>query len=190
MKNFKISDILKPVIVLTAICLITSGLLAYTNDITKDKIAYQEDLAAQEAQKKVLPPAVDFEVVNKGSSDEYAIGKDKSGNVVGYVFTTTDPKSYGGEVKVMVGINTDGTVSAVEILSINDTPGLGMKAKEPKFLDQFKDKIAEIGVNKNTPGENEIQALTGATITSQAVTRAVNTALERFEKVTGGANNG
>lgn len=190
MKNFKLSDILKPVIVLTAICLITSALLAYTNDITKDKIAQQNVIAAQEAQKKVLSQAKDFETVNEGKDTEYVIGKDADGTIVGYVFTTTDPKSYGGEVKVMVGINTDGTVSAVEILSINDTPGLGMNAKNATFLDQFIGKIKDIGVNKNEPAENEIKALTGATITSSAVTRAVNTALAQFETVTGGAENG
>ena len=189
MKNFKLSEILKPVIVLTAICLITSGLLAYTNDITKDKIDDQDKIAAQEAQKKVLSQAADFEAVNEDKDDGYAIGKDADGAVVGYVFTTTD-KSYGGEIEVMVGVKPDGTVNAVEILTISDTPGLGMNAKNAEFLDQFIGKIKGIGVNKNEPAENEIQALTGATITSSAVTRAVNTALEQFETVTGGADNG
>lgn len=189
MKNFKLSDILKPVIVLTAICLITSALLAYTNDITKDKIAQQNVIAAQEAQKKVLSQAVDFETVNEGKADEYIIGKAADGTIVGYVFTTTD-KSYGGDIEVMVGIKPDGTVNAVEILTISDTPGLGMNAKNATFLDQFIGKIKDIGVNKNEPAENEIKALTGATITSSAVTRAVNTALAQFETVTGGAENG
>lgn len=188
MKNFKLSDILKPVIVLTAICLVTSALLAYTNSITKDKIAEQNVLAAQEAQKKVLPEAKEFETVNEGKDTEYVIGKNE-GAIVGYVFTTTD-KSYGGEIEVMVGIKPDGTVNAVEILTISDTPGLGMNAKNATFLDQFIGKIKDIGVNKNEPGENEIKALTGATITSSAVTRAVNTALAQFETVTGGADNG
>ena len=179
MKNFKLSDILKPVIVLTAICLITSALLAYTNDITKDKIAQQNVIAAQEAQKKVLSQAAEFETVNEGKADEYIIGKAADGTIAGYVFTTTD-KSYGGDIEVMVGIKPDGTVNAVEILTISDAT----------FLDQFIGKIKDIGVNKNEPAENEIKALTGATITSSAVTRAVNTALAQFETVTGGAENG
>ena len=189
MKKFKLSDILKPIIVLTAICLVTSALLAYTNGITKDKIAQQNEIAAQEAQKKVLSMAADFEVKNENKADEYVIGKDANGEIVGYVFTTTE-KSYGGELKVMVGIKPDGTVNAVEILAISDTPGLGMNAKDAKFLDQFIGKIKGIGVNKNEPGENEILALTGATITSKAVAGAVNTALDNYAAVTGGANNG
>ncbi len=105
------------------------------------------------------------------------------------MFTTT-AKSYGGDIQVMVGIKADGSVNAVELLQINDTPGLGMNAKNPEFLKQFENKTAGISVNKNTPAENEIQALTGATITSNAVTGAVNTALENFAAVTGGADNG
>ena len=65
-----------------------------------------------------------------------------------------------------------------------------MRAKEESFLNQFVDKVGGIGVAKNNPGENEIQALTGATITSKAVTSAVNQALELYETVKGGAYNG
>lgn len=189
MKNFKISDILKPVIVLTLICLVTSALLAYTNQITAPEIKKQNETAANEARSAVLPEAEKFDSAKLKSGTEYFIGKGANSETVGYVFTTA-AKSYGGEIKVMVGINTDGTVSAVELLQINDTPGLGMNAKSPDFLEQFKNKTAGIGVNKNTPAENEIQALTGATITSKAVSSAVNTALENYAAVTGGADNG
>lgn len=189
MKSFKLSDILKPVIVLTAICLVTSALLAYTNKITAPEIEKQNEQAANEARSTVLSEAKDFESANLSGNEEYFIGKSESGDIIGYVFTTT-AKSYGGEIKVMVGVNADGTVNAVELLQINDTPGLGMNAKNPEFLEQFNNKTAGIGVNKNAPAENEIQALTGATITSSAVTSAVNTALNNYAKVTGGANNG
>ncbi len=189
MKNFKLSEILKPVIVLTAICLVTSALLAYTNKITAPEIEKQNALAANEARSTVLSEAKDFESAKLNGNEEYFIGKSESGDVIGYVFTTT-AKSYGGEIQVMVGIKTDGSVNAVELLQINDTPGLGMNAKNPEFLKQFENKTAGIGVNKNTPAENEIQALTGATITSSAVTDAVNAALENYANVTGGADNG
>ena len=189
MKNFKLSEILKPVIVLTAICLVTSALLAYTNKITAPEIEQQNAQAANEARSTVLSEAEDFESAKLNGNEEYFIGKSASGDIIGYVFTTT-AKSYGGDIQVMVGIKADGSVNAVELLQINDTPGLGMNAKNPEFLKQFENKTAGISVNKNTPAENEIQALTGATITANAVTGAVNTALENFAAVTGGADNG
>lgn len=188
MKNFKAGDILKPVIVLTLICLITSALLAVTNMFTAPKIA---DLAVQnetQARKEVLSQASEFSDATLGNT-AYCIGKDTSGNTVGYVFTTT-AKSYGGDVRITVGVDAEGKVAGVKILDISDTPGLGMNADDADWLSQFIGKTFRIGVNKNSPGENEIQALTGATITSNAVTSAVNTALENYAKVTGGANNG
>ncbi len=189
MKKFKISDILLPVIVLMAICLVTSGLLAYTNSLTAPIIADNNDKAANATKAVVLEAATNFTDETKGDIS-YSVGTDASGAVTGYVFTTT-AKSYGGEISVMVGIKADGTVSGVELLSINDTPGLGMNAKtDPNFRKQFVGKVAGIIVNKNEPAENEIKALTGATITSKAVTEAVNTALDNYAEITGGVNNG
>ena len=187
MKKFKISDILLPVIVLTAICLVTSGLLAYTNSLTAPIIEKNNIAAANATKAVVLAAAADFADEAKDNIS-YSVGTDASGTVVGYVFTTT-AKSYGGEISVMVGVNADGTVSGVELLSINDTPGLGMNAKNPNFLKQFVGKVAGIIVNKNEPAENEIKALTGATVTSKAVTEAVNKALADYAKITGGVNN-
>ena len=83
----------------------------------------------------------------------------------------------------MVGINADGTISGMDFLSISETAGLGMNADSDDFKAQFVGKSDEIGLSKNNPAENEIQALTGATITSKAVTSAVNVALELFEEV-------
>ena len=103
-------------------------------------------------------------------------------NIIGYVFTTS-AKGYGGDIITMVGIKADGTVSGMDFLSISETAGLGMNADTDEFKNQFAGKIGEIGLNKNTPAENEIQALTGATITSKAVTEAVNIALELYEEV-------
>lgn len=186
--KFKPSEIIKPTVVLALICIVTSALLAYTNSLTAPKI---EELAIQNeinSRKLVLSSAADFE---ESSLDDltYYIGKDSADNTVGYVFTTVS-KGYGGDVKVMVGVNADGTVSGVEALELNETPGLGMNAQNPDFLAQFVGKVLGIDVAKNNPAENEIQALTGATITSGAITSAVNTALEYHAEITGGADNG
>lgn len=188
MKKFSIGDILKPTIVLALICIITSALLAYTNSLTAPIIA---DLAVQtelNTRKEVLKNASEF-VDEDFNGIAYCTGKDASGNTIGYVFTTS-AKGYGGDVKIMVGVNADGTVAGVQTLSLSETPGLGMNATNPSFLEQFVGKTLGISVNKNDPGENEIKALTGATITSKAVTSAVNLALDYYDQITGGADNG
>ncbi len=188
MKKFSIGDILKPTIVLALICIITSALLAYTNSLTAPIIA---DLAVEtelNTRKEVLKNAAEF-VDEDLNGVAYCIGKDAGGATIGYVFTTA-AKGYGGDVKIMVGVNADGTVAGVQILSLSETPGLGMNATNPGFLEQFIGKTYGIGVNKNEPGENEIKALTGATITSNAVTNAVNIAFDYYLEITGGANNG
>ena len=90
----------------------------------------------------------------------------------------------------MTGVDMNGKVTGVEFLEINETVGLGMNANKDSFKEQFKGLVNGISVNKNTPGENEIKALTGATITSKATTKGVNTALDIFENVLGGGKNG
>ncbi len=188
MKNFKIGDILKPVIVLTIICAVTSGLLAYTNSLTADVIDQNKNLEEDKAKAEVLS-GVDTFTDMKSGDISYSLGKDANGEIIGYVFSSK-AKGYGGDVKTMVGIDTEGKVTGVRTLDLNETPGLGMNAEKGDWLKQFVGKVKGIAVNKNNPGENEIQALTGATITSKAVTAAVNTALENYETVTGGADNG
>lgn len=107
------------------------------------------------------------------------------------VFTTTS-KSYGGDLIVMTGVDNDGKVTGIQILSISDTAGLGMKAQTDSFKSQFKGLVDGIKVAKNSADHdnNEILALTGATITSNAVTTAVNEALANYKTITenGGAN--
>ena len=102
----------------------------------------------------------------------------------GYVITTTDKEGYGGDIQITVGITADGTVNGVSILTINETAGLGMRAKEPAFYEQYQGKQTERFVVSKDGGAGEpIDALSGATITSRAVTGAVNAALGYFQSV-------
>lgn len=86
----------------------------------------------------------------KGGSGTYAVGKDASGNEVGYVFVTVS-KGYGGDVKIMTGVDKNGAVTGISPLELNETAGLGMKAQNASFLDQFKGKVKDIAVNKTVP---------------------------------------
>ncbi len=183
-------NIIVPTIALFLICLVATTLLAFANSVTAPII---EELAVKtemESRKKVVTLAEEFVDKNENGVS-YALGLDAEGNPLGMVFTTT-AKSYGGEILVMTGVDMDGKVSGVELLSINDTAGLGMNATKADFRSQFLGLVNGIKVMKNSSNHdnNEITALTGATITSQAVTDAVNAALADFEKVNGkaGAN--
>ena len=186
MKKFDLNEVLVPTVSLFLICTIVTLLLAVTNSVTKPQIEKLQIETANKTKAAVLSVADSFSdektVDLNGTTYTYFEGYDKDQNVVGYVFTTS-AKGYGGDIVTMVGMNSDGTVSGMDFLSISETAGLGMNADSDDFKNQFVGKSGEIGVNKNAPAENEIQALTGATITSKAVTSAVNTALELYEEV-------
>lgn len=185
-KNFFLArskDILIPTIVLMAICLVVTGALAGTNMLTERKIEAIEQQEQDESLKEVLKADKYKDIV---SGKEYK-ALDKNGNVVGYIFVTTE-KGYGGDVKVMTGIKTDGTISAVKVLdATSETPGLGQNTGKEDWYRQFAGLSAaeEIKVDKNSASkpDNTVRAVTGATISSKAVTKAVNKARERFNEI-------
>lgn len=173
-------NVLFPAAILLTICVLVSAALAGTNLLTKDKIAEQQALKAEESRKVVLPSAESFEEQDGGAFYRGLSG----GETVGYVFET-ESKGYGGEIRVMTGIDAQGSVTGVVILSHGETPGLGANAEKAEFRDQFKQPIpdGDIQVVKyQTPQEGQIEAMTGATITSRAVTNAVNQALELYRE--------
>ncbi len=191
MKNSKAKEIIVPAVSLFLICVVVTALLALTNAVTAPKIDALAVETQEAAKKQVLSSAASFseekQVEKDGVSYTYYDGLASDGSVMGYVFVTS-AKGYGGDISVMVGVLGDGTVAGVNILSINETAGLGMNAKNQSFLDQFLGKSGEIGVAKNNPSDTEIQALTGATITSSAMATAVNTALSLYAEIGGGQN--
>ena len=170
-------DILKPALILFVICLVVTALLAGTNLLTKDKIAEQSALEAEQSRKVVLSDADSFE-----EADGYYIGK-ANNETVGYVFQT-EAKGYGGAVKVMTGISADGQITGVVILEHSETPGLGANAE--KFKQTAPEKGITLVKNK-APSDGEIEAMTGASITSRAVTNAVNEAITKYNTVKEGA---
>lgn len=190
MKHAK--EILIPAVSLLLICAVVTALLGLTNSVTAPQIEKLAIETQEAAKKEVLPDAASFsdekQTEKDGEAYPYFEGLSDSGETVGYVFQTS-AKGYGGDISVMVGIYTDGTVAGVSILSISETAGLGMNAKNESFLQQFLGKSGTIGVQKNGSSDTEIQALTGATITSKAMASAVNQALALYETV-GGAQNG
>lgn len=184
--KFDIKEVLIPTVSLFLICTIVTLLLAVTNSVTAPKILQLQIETANKTKAEVLSVATNFSeektVDLNGTTYTYYEGYDDSKNIAGYVFTTS-AKGYGGDIVTMVGVKSDGTVAGIDFLSISETAGLGMNADSDDFKSQFVGKSGVIGVNKNTSSDTEIQALTGATITSKAVAEAVNIALELFEEV-------
>ncbi len=179
-KKFSPKEIILPTFVLLLICAIASALLGGTNMLTKDKIDAINAETKAAAMQTVMPDAVSFgEAVTASDSVEYSPAIDTDGNTIGYAFTVSE-SGYGGGIEVMIGMNTDGTVKKVTIVAADDeTPGLGQNVKKDSFLDQFIGKTGQLTVTKNAAGnDSEIQAVTSATISSSAVTRAVNAAIE------------
>lgn len=179
------NDILKPVVVLLAICIVIPLALAVTDSVTRDKIAELEIKNSMAAMQSLIKADeyVETEVEGKDSFVYHKAVKD--GNSIGYIFSTK-AKGYGGEVSVMTAIDTNGVVLSVAILDVsNETPGLGQNAAKESFYSQFTGKKEGIILLKNgaNAANNEIDAVTGATITSRAVTNAVNEALEQFKTV-------
>ena len=193
-KESSVKEILIPTITLFLICLISAAILAGLNSVTSPIIAESNEQAAVASMQEVLPEATSFGETIVTDNAEYSVGTDENGDTVGYVFTTIDKKSYGGTISVMTGIGTDGLVKGVVILEIDDTPGLGMKAKEDYFRNQFKGASGEFSITKNgkwaEDGDNEIDAITSATITSTAVKNAVNEAVKCFNEITEVTGNG
>ncbi|MBQ8028580.1 MAG: RnfABCDGE type electron transport complex subunit G [Clostridia bacterium] len=190
MKNMKAKDIIIPALALFLICLVSSALLAFTNSITKEKIAQNAVETENASRQIVLTGAESFgEVSQRENGLTVCEAFDAEGNVIGYVYTSS-AKGYGGSIGVMIGYDTEGTITGIEILSHGETPGLGANATGDKFKLQFSGKSGPLTVNKNSGEGQNIQAITAATITSKAVTSAVNAATEDFMKTIGGGNNG
>lgn len=179
-------DMVKPTLSLFIICLVVSFLLAFVNGITKDTIVQRAAADAKEQRKLALSEASNFKKIDGWE------GKDKSGlireayaaysgdNLIGYVFSAS-PKGYGGEIAVTVGISREKKVSGVKVGGNSETPGLGSKTANDDFTGQYKDKDVKkdfIVVKRPATVDNEIQAVSGATISSAAVTKAVKASAE------------
>lgn len=179
-------EIINPTAVLGIICIAVTLALSSANLLTADKIEKLSEQTEKESMSKVLAGEYTEVTENLDGSEVIYYKAEKDGETVGYIFTV-DTKGYGGTVSVMTGINADGTVANVEILSADDeTPGLGQNVTKEKFYSQFSGLKNGISVKRSGTANrdnNEIDAVTGATISSKAVTTAVNTALQYAEQI-------
>ena len=193
-------SIIKDALILCVITLVAGFGLGAVHEITLEPIAKANYNIQQNAYKTVFENAAEFKdlpgfssadaskiAAAAGFADDtiegcvQAVGSD--GKLLGYVISATDPNSYGGDVTLSLGVQLDGTVNGYSITTINDTAGLGMKAKEDSFSSQYKNKkVEKFTVTKTgATSEDQIDAISGATISSNAVTNAVNAGLAYFK---------
>ena len=181
----KAKEITKISVTLFLITAISALLLAIVNEITAPLIAANEEKSVQDALRVVMPEADSFAAREKGDAEAAAeeeyesdiielYDAKKDGETVG-ICAIVETKGYDTGLRSAVGVDADGTVTGVEIISHQETPGLGANAEDEEFRSQYIGKNGEISVVKSGAGENEINAISGATMTSDGVTRAVNT---------------
>ena len=189
-KSNAFKDFVSPVLVLALICFAVTFLLAFTYGVTAPIIAENTAKAASEARSVLLEDAKGEFKESDAELEEYEPGKVyatecyEATNGSGIVVTVKS-NSYGGLLTAMVGINKDGEITGVQVTEHADTPGVGTKAQDPGHLKQY------IGLSSlssdQVKADNDVHEVTGASVSSGAIHKAVYCALEQFKKM-GGAN--
>ena len=205
------NKILKNTLALTLITVALGLVLGLVHEITLEPIAAQERMKQEKAYAEVLPEAESFEELDLASGglaeqfaaaiaeeglteesiDAAAEGTASDGSPAGYVFTVTTGEGYGGDIQFTLGISADGTIQGISFLSIEETAGLGMEANTEEFKSQFAGIRADSITYSKTgaSAENEIDAISGATVTTSAVTNGVNAGLAAFRTLTEGGRS-
>jgi len=179
----------KMFLVLTVIGAVSGGILAGVFHVADPLIQANREKELKEAIFVVLPEAKDYKILEKGIDKAKVIvyqGLDADGRSVGLAFIA-DGGGFQGNIRIMVGLSVDYLkLKGIKVLEQNETPGLGNRIKEPAFEGQFKGleikpKVEYIKYRKPEK-PNQIQAITGATISSDAVVKNINNAVEKVLK--------
>lgn len=203
--NNDVRMMLKEAGILFVITLLSGLILGFVYELTKEPRRVQQELAVVKACQAVFSDASEFEELEYALPQEQVsdlaakgveIGtifcaRDNAGAALGYVVETSSREGYGGSIVLYVGVRMDGTLNDVSILEISETPGLGMKAEEVLIPQLRKKQVASFTYTKSgSQSISEIDAISGATITTAAVTNAVNGGLEiAADLIEGGADN-
>lgn len=168
------NEIIKPVLVLVCICLVVTALLAYINSVTSPIIAKAEQEKTEQAMSEVLAEADGFEKLEIENLPDRVTEVYTANNGSGYVFMLTT-KGYGGDMKLICGMKSDGTIEQCKTLSHAETSGLGSKTAEDPYRNQY--------CGKNSDTLSEVDAITGATISSNAYKNAIEDAFKAYDMI-------
>ena len=187
------NETLKLGLILFIITAVAASILAVSNEVTSERIAEADRIANDLAKQQVLEDAKEFKVVDEerlkeiaGSNSHIVEINEGYGNgseIAGYTFKIK-VNGYGGEIEFITGISVDGKITGINVLNHAETPGLGANAKKSYFSNSFKNKPvgSELTAVKDPKGDNEVQALTSATITTNAIVDGVNTIREIYNE--------
>jgi len=167
-------DMIRYGTILALICIVAAGLLSLVNSVTKQKILVQALAEENNSLKEVMPQAANFEAVKIGDEISYYKVMDKDNKFIGVAFKASG-KGYSSTIETMVGMLKTGEITAIKILSQNETPGLGAKVSENEFSSQFS--------GKNVQDLTGVEAITGATISSKAVISSINSKADKVLKL-------
>ncbi|MBQ2627525.1 MAG: FMN-binding protein [Eubacterium sp.] len=191
-------DIVKNTIFLVVLTLILGTILGSVYYVTKEPIAKQDQIKHDAALVDVFPDAAEFQMIEltddlasefrnsldgaglaKQTIDEVNTALDASGAEIGHIYSVTSSEGYGGDIQFTVGIDNEGTIQGISYLKIEETAGLGMRAANDDFKAQFVGKqVPEIKYSKTgASADDEIDALSGSTVTTNAVVNGVNAGL-------------
>lgn len=205
MKNNLLNHILKDTLKLFSITITAGILLGLIHEVTLPAISSNNEKARQQAFNKAYPEAAQFleseeltllcreegntllmqEGYGNVSVDDIRLALDETGNTLGYVAVVTTSEGYGGDITLLLGYSGDGEVRGMDILELNETPGLGTKAGEDPFKSQFAyKKVSEFVYTKmGAVKDHEIDAISGATITTKAVVNAANAGIHFIQNI-------
>lgn len=174
------NDFLKPIIVLMTICLVVTGILAFAFNVTKPIIDENARKAAESARMELLPEGDAFSKVTLNTTDEIPgfVDAYKAENGAGIVVTTAN-RGYGGLVKAMISVDSDGKIVGIKIMENQETPGIGSKALTPEHLQKYEGQGSA----------DAVEGITGVTFTSTAMRTNVSSALKVFEIMNEEGNN-
>lgn len=183
MKTSERRELIAPTLVLLLICLVITAALAGTYQVTKPIIDEINFRNANLARGEVLPDGEGAFTQLETELSPGIIEVYEADNKSGYVFTTQD-KGFGGKMTVMVGVSNEGAITGVKVTGHSETPGLGTKAMTKEYLAQYLGQVAV--TRSNESDKTQIDAVTGATVSSNAIFRAVEASLAQFEMMGGG----
>jgi len=168
-------DFVMPILVLSLICLVISGALAFTDSVTRPVIAEAAALRTESVRLEIIPQATGFEIIKMDGLPETVVGVYRTVNDAGYIFMVVS-SGYGGDIHLICGVNMDGKIIHCTTLAHSETQGMGSRITEREYEDQY------IGMSGDL---DEISAVSGATISSQAYVNGIKDALTAFELVKG-----
>ena len=186
MKNNKIWELLRPIVVLVLISCICTAALSTTSVITAPVIAAQMAAAEEAAKLEVLPEGADFAPVTEeemATLPDVVVAAEKAGNGAGFIFTT-ETKGFGGIIRAMFGVNADGAIVKSKVLDHGETEGIGSKVA--KNGSPYQQQL--IGMTSADVGN--IVATSGASFSSGAMKQAVTAVFDSYTLLSGGTLEG